>query len=63
MACMPLQNGNGGDSTQVNHIASSESDDADDDLDEGVSIADENGPDPDGPDQEGSSVTDPSDAD
>jgi DNA gyrase subunit A len=63
MACVPLQNGNGGASTQANNIAPSESDDVDDDLDEGVITAEDNGPGLDGPDQEGDSVADPSDAD
>jgi DNA gyrase subunit A len=40
-----------------------ENDDVDDDLDNGVNAAEDDGSDLDGPDQEGSSVTDPSDAD
>jgi DNA gyrase subunit A len=63
MACMPMQNGNGGASTQVNNIAPSGPDEVDDDLDDGVDIVDESGSGLDGPDQEGSSVADPGDAD
>jgi len=40
-----------------------ENDDVDDDLDNGVNAAEDGASDLDGPDQEGSSVTDPSDAD
>ncbi len=63
MACMLQQNDNGDASPQGNIIAPSENGNVDDDQDSEMIVAEEDGSGLDGPDQEGDSVSDPSDAD